>query len=508
MHYTKYQKSAVSNILMHSDRGIDSLDIHEHSNENIDKSRTHLNYDLKERGGQTAYVYYKERIDRIAEETKQRTGKNIRKDAVTLCSWVVTSPKDLSPDKLPDFFKVCYAWFSERYGEDNIVTAVVHMDETTPHMHLQFTPIIENNGVRKLCAKDIETRKTLSTAHQKLQKRLEQALRCEVNIINGATEKGNKSVLELQNEMLRQQLTEKEERAMQIEYELSNQKQKITTGKEELERLEEKIKPFRELQIVDKQILEEPKPIPLTKKVVISKEVYTTLSEQAFAYAVNRDEIDNLRNEKMQLALKRSKLEQQECELNQRAEKIYKKENIVNRMKERLENINELLEQTENQNKILKERDSELRYSLSQALDERDEALNSFKEQRKIIEEEYQKALSEKDNQIAEKTKQLEIHKSMTLQVLKSAMFTLSALKGFVTDNQNLTEQEKLLFKAIEDLMLKYTSQFNKEVYGKEGLQKLYQNIKSDGRDYAKPLQKIIDKITQEQKQNTTHFFR
>lgn len=217
MHYAKYQKGAVGSILMHSDRGIDTPDTHEHSNENIDSSRTHLNYDLKDRGGQSAYAYYKKRIEDIAAETKERTGKSIRKDAVTLCSWAVTAPKDLPEDKLPDFFKAAYGWFAERYGEGNIVTAAVHMDETTPHMHLQFTPIIEKNGVRKLCAKDMETRKTLQTAHQKLQKRLEQALGCEVNIINGATEQGNKSVLELQNETLKQQLAEKEEQAQQAE---------------------------------------------------------------------------------------------------------------------------------------------------------------------------------------------------------------------------------------------------------------------------------------------------
>ena len=217
MHYAKYGKVVVGSILMHSDRGIGSPDTHEHSNENIDRSRTHLNYDLKERGGQTAYVYYKQRIDQIAAETKERTGKSIRKDAVTLCSWAVTAPKDLPEDKQADFFKAAYDWFSERYGADNIVTAAVHLDETSPHMHLQFTPIIEKDGVRKLCAKDMETRKTLQTAHQQLQRHLEQALGCEVNILNGATEQGNKSVLELQIETLKQQLAEKEEKARQAE---------------------------------------------------------------------------------------------------------------------------------------------------------------------------------------------------------------------------------------------------------------------------------------------------
>lgn len=211
MHYAKYGKAAVGSILMHSDRGIDSPDTHEHSNENIDRSRTHLNYDLKDRGGQTAYAYYNQRIEQIAAETKERTGKNIRKDAVTLCSWAVTVPKDLPEEKHADFFKAAYRWFAERYGADNIVTAAVHMDETTPHMHLQFTPIIEKDGVRKLCAKDMETRRTLQTAHKELQESVQQALGCEVGILNGATVNGNRNVLELQNETLRQQIAERSE---------------------------------------------------------------------------------------------------------------------------------------------------------------------------------------------------------------------------------------------------------------------------------------------------------
>lgn len=203
MHYAKYGKTAAFKILQHSDRGIDSPDTHEHSNENIDKSKTHLNYDLKDREGLTAYQYHKQMIDKIADDTKERTGKAIRKDAVTLCSWAVTVPKDLDEDKHEEFFKKTYVFFKERYGENNIVTAVVHHDETTPHLHFQFVPIIENDGVRKLCAKDMETPKTLRNIHKDLQDFLENELNCSVMLLNGATINGNKTIQELQAEELK-----------------------------------------------------------------------------------------------------------------------------------------------------------------------------------------------------------------------------------------------------------------------------------------------------------------
>lgn len=209
MNYSKFKGDAdVRRLLEHSDRGIDSPDTHNHSNKNIDSSRTALNYDLKNRHGQTAYLYYKNKIEKIAEYTKARTGKSIRKDAVTLCSWIVTAPKDLPDEKLRPFFENIYAWFSERYGEDNVVTASVHMDEVQPHIHFQFVPIIEKDGIRKLCAKDMETPTTLKNAHLQLQQYLEQKLDCDVNLLNGATENGNKTVSELKTETLAKQIAE------------------------------------------------------------------------------------------------------------------------------------------------------------------------------------------------------------------------------------------------------------------------------------------------------------
>jgi hypothetical protein len=199
MHYEKFKgKADVRRVLEHSDRGQEGVSEHEHSNDKIDPERSHLNYELKDRGGLSAVEYHRQRIEQIAEETKERTGKVLRKDAVTLCSWAVTAPQDLPEDKQEDFFRECYAWFSERYGEDNIVTAAVHLDETSPHMHLQFTPIIEDkDGTRRLCAKDLETRGKLKTVHQKLEKHLTKELGCKVTLLNGATANGNKTVNEL-----------------------------------------------------------------------------------------------------------------------------------------------------------------------------------------------------------------------------------------------------------------------------------------------------------------------
>ena len=61
-----------------------------------------------------------------------------------------------------NFFSDCYKFFAERYGEENIIAAVVHNDETTPHMHLNLMPVTKDG---RLCSKQLFDKPQL----QKLQ---------------------------------------------------------------------------------------------------------------------------------------------------------------------------------------------------------------------------------------------------------------------------------------------------------------------------------------------------
>mgnify|MGYP000914830445 CR=1 FL=1 len=51
-----------------------------------------------------------------------------------------------------NFFSDCYKFFAERYGEENIIAAVVHNDETTPHIHLNLMPVTKDD---RLCSKKL-----------------------------------------------------------------------------------------------------------------------------------------------------------------------------------------------------------------------------------------------------------------------------------------------------------------------------------------------------------------
>lgn len=119
----------------------------------IDPSRTHLNYNLapEREGGQAAFV---ER--RLAEIYVH---KSALKNAVV--DWAVTLPAlDQYEGREREFFQVCYDRLVKKFGEENVVSAYVHWDETTPHMHFVYMPIVPDKKHEqgfKLSKKDSNT---------------------------------------------------------------------------------------------------------------------------------------------------------------------------------------------------------------------------------------------------------------------------------------------------------------------------------------------------------------
>lgn len=198
--YKKFTKSSMGHILEHFDRTA------EHPTENIDQSRTHLNYNLAPKEGKQIDILNK----RLSEVKVQN-----RKDVNVLCSWVVTLPKSLPEDKEEEFFRKSYGFLEEKYGKDNVVSAFVHKDEVTPHIHFAFIPVVKDqkNDRMKVSAKECVTRIDLQTFHVELQDHLEKELGCEVEILNEATREGNKNIAELRREDATERLKEANEKA-------------------------------------------------------------------------------------------------------------------------------------------------------------------------------------------------------------------------------------------------------------------------------------------------------
>ena len=129
-----------------------------HSNKDIDPTRTHLNYYIKK----NEFTYTKE-FDKYMK--KNNLQGHLRSNSIIMCQMIFTSDQTFF-DKIGEketkrYFDECYKFICnyKNLGEKNIISAVVHLDEGAPHMHLMFVPVIhtkdkEGNNIDKICARD------------------------------------------------------------------------------------------------------------------------------------------------------------------------------------------------------------------------------------------------------------------------------------------------------------------------------------------------------------------
>ena len=132
----KYKRANLKGIYRHNERKNTN-----YSNKNIDKERTHLNYHLK----QPENSYEKE-FEVIRKEYDLKG--QIKEVSNIVCEYIITSDKEFFVfivfKATKRYFKTAYDFVCQYkgLGEQYILSAVVHMDEETPHMHLVFIPVV------------------------------------------------------------------------------------------------------------------------------------------------------------------------------------------------------------------------------------------------------------------------------------------------------------------------------------------------------------------------------
>lgn len=98
---------------------------------------------------------YRREITRMITEA----GCKKRSNSVVMVEALITATPDfirpLRPEEQYEFFERALKFVGSRVGRKNIISAVVHMDEKTPHMHLSFCPIVYRKEGNSLSAKDI-----------------------------------------------------------------------------------------------------------------------------------------------------------------------------------------------------------------------------------------------------------------------------------------------------------------------------------------------------------------
>ncbi len=150
---TKYKRENLKGIFRHNERRNQN-----YSNKNIDKEKSYLNYALKS----SKYTYEKE-FDRIRKEYDLKG--QIKTVSNIACEYIITSDKqffeEIGQEETKRYFETAYQFVTEYkdLGEQYILSAQVHNDEETPHLHLIFLPVVHKkdkngNNIDKLACSE------------------------------------------------------------------------------------------------------------------------------------------------------------------------------------------------------------------------------------------------------------------------------------------------------------------------------------------------------------------
>ena len=138
---------------------------------NADASRTHLNRELIKfpDGVENRTQAIQHRLD-TAGLTRKIGNNQVRAIRVLLTGTHEDMERITQEGRLDKWCEDNLRYLSDTFGRENIVSAVLHMDEQTPHIHATLVPIVREERKRKkptdaarLCADDIMTRAKLKS---------------------------------------------------------------------------------------------------------------------------------------------------------------------------------------------------------------------------------------------------------------------------------------------------------------------------------------------------------
>lgn len=317
-HLKKFGKGAVGNMMSHYERSSEE----KIGNPDVDHSMSHLNYNLAFKNQPLPQVEFLQK--RLGEVKVQN-----RKDINVFCSWVLTAPSDLPKSDEKKFFEDSYSFMQKRYGAENVISAHVHNDETTPHLHFSFIPITEDlkKGGYKLSAKEVCTRKDLQTFHQDLSAHLQNTFGRDVGVLNSATENGNKSIKELKQKQY-DEITQLERQKEEIQAKIDDLK-KIDLDMAEIEKIQPKpflgaikgvsVDDVEDLKLLAKQkyVLERENKVLKNENIKLKQQVPTVEQKlensRKFAKLANLEKlVDSIPKEQLEKLNQKSNLQNNE----------------------------------------------------------------------------------------------------------------------------------------------------------------------------------------------------
>ena len=154
LRFAKYKGPEIGHIEAHNERTKEKYA----SNPDVDTSRSHLNFHL---------VTPQRKYRTEAEKQIAEAGCRTRSDSVRVVEALVTASPEFFKGKkkgeVKAYFQEALDFIQKHQSKDTIISAVVHMDEKTPHMHLCFVPLTAD---KRLSAKEIVGNKKKLTQWQ------------------------------------------------------------------------------------------------------------------------------------------------------------------------------------------------------------------------------------------------------------------------------------------------------------------------------------------------------
>lgn len=314
-------------------------------NDDIDLERTKNNYDLVE-SEKNLYQRVKQRVDELKEN-----GSRVQKNSVVMYSNILTVPQEQAEkwgeQKTDDYFKVCYEFFCEEFGKENVVSGKIHKDETAPHMHLHFVPVNKENG--KLQARVAMNKAKINYIHDALPKFLQER-GFDVVRASGKTKENNIENIHEYKEV-RKKIAEKENDLEHLQQANTLLEKEIGDRKKEFLALSEKL-PDGEIKIrvKGKEVKTTVTPKLFGKPEIVEKETgnfIVTPSElksmQEKLDAAYRVKADYERLQQTDLVRENKKLKAENQELTKMVDTLYDDWQEVSAENKQLENDNRVL---------------------------------------------------------------------------------------------------------------------------------------------------------------------
>ena len=136
LRFAKYKGPEICNIEAHNERTKEKYA----SNPDVDTNRIKNNFHI---------IQPTDKYRAMSEALiKQYDCPRVRSDSVRIVETLITASPEFFKGKkkseIRGFFEHAVDFLKQELGEDRLISAVVHMDEKTPHMHVSFVPITQD----------------------------------------------------------------------------------------------------------------------------------------------------------------------------------------------------------------------------------------------------------------------------------------------------------------------------------------------------------------------------